>query len=105
MIPNVLEFATIEGERIAHIEEKPQNPASNFAVTGLYMYDEAVFEMIDKLEPSKRGELEITDVNNMYINRGDMYFDIVKGWWTDAGTIDSLMRASQLVAEKKEKKL
>jgi glucose-1-phosphate thymidylyltransferase len=89
----------LDGERVVRIEEKPQKPASNYAVTGIYMFDFQVFELIKTLTPSQRGELEITDVNNMYIEQGTMTWSILEGWWTDAGTFDSLLRASILVAE------
>jgi glucose-1-phosphate thymidylyltransferase len=81
------------------IDEKPKNPASNYAVTGIYMYDASVFDKIKTLQPSQRGELEITDVNNAYINEGAMRYDILDGWWTDAGTFESLLHASNLVRE------
>jgi glucose-1-phosphate thymidylyltransferase len=80
------------------IEEKPQKPKSNLAVTGIYMYDETVFDKVRKLVPSGRGELEITDVNNAYIGEGTMTYANLEGWWTDAGTFDSLLRAGNLVA-------
>jgi len=80
------------------IEEKPSQPKSNYAVIGIYMYDEQVFDIISKLEPSGRGELEITDVNNAYIKKGTMTSEVLEGWWTDAGTIESLHRAGVLVA-------
>jgi glucose-1-phosphate thymidylyltransferase len=85
-------------DRILRIEEKPKNPQSNFAVTGLYMYDSIVFDIIKTLKPSGRGELEITDVNNAYIERNEMTWEVLKGWWSDAGTFDSLLRANILVA-------
>ena len=91
--------AEVDGERIVHIEEKPRNPKSNHAVTGIYMYDETVFDKIRKLEPSARGELEITDVNNLYIDEGALAYSFLDGWWTDAGTFDSLQRATNLVAK------
>ena len=86
-----------EGERIVRIVEKPVSPPSHFAVTGLYMYDNRVFECVRGLEPSTRGELEITDVNNDYIARGEMTWTVLDGWWTDAGTFESLHEASNLV--------
>lgn len=92
----------IEGERILTIEEKPKAPKSGFAVTGLYMYDRSVFDIIRTLKPSGRGELEITDVNNAYIRRNDMTYSIIDGWWSDAGTFDSLLRATILVASQFE---
>ncbi len=95
--------AEIEGDRIVGIEEKPARPKSNAAVTGIYMYDETVFDKIEKLVPSGRGELEITDVNNAYIRDGAMSFAWLDGWWTDAGTFESLRRATNLVADKKSR--
>jgi glucose-1-phosphate thymidylyltransferase len=100
-VPDAERFgvAEVEGERILGIEEKPARPKSNYAVTGIYMYDETVFDKIKTLKPSRRGELEITDVNNAYIREGAMSFSFLKGWWTDAGTFDSLLRAANLVAQ------
>jgi glucose-1-phosphate thymidylyltransferase len=89
----------LEGDKIVKIEEKPENPQSPYAVTGIYLYDKTVFDIIKSLRPSGRGELEITDVNNAYIERGQLTWEILDGWWTDAGTFESLLRASQLVAE------
>jgi len=89
----------IEGDRVVKIEEKPRHPQSDYAVTGIYMYDNRVFEVIETLEPSARGELEITDVNNWYIGQGKMEWSELDGWWTDAGTFESLLRANKLVAE------
>jgi glucose-1-phosphate thymidylyltransferase len=91
--------AEIGGNRIIGIEEKPRKPKSNLAVTGFYMYDATVFDKIRTLVPSGRGELEITDVNNAYIREGTMTFSHLEGWWTDAGTFDSLLRAANLVAQ------
>ena len=91
--------AEVEGGRIVAIEEKPQQPKSNYAVTGIYMYDASVFDKIKTLVPSKRGELEITDVNNAYIREGTMAFSFLDGWWTDAGTFESLLRAANMVAQ------
>lgn len=85
-------------KRIIGIEEKPKNPASSYAVIGVYMYDEQVWDMLPTLKPSGRGELEITDVNNAYLKLGQLEYDAVDGWWTDAGTFDSLLHASRLVA-------
>ncbi|HVW86250.1 MAG TPA: sugar phosphate nucleotidyltransferase, partial [Bryobacteraceae bacterium] len=85
------------GDRILGIEEKPARPKSNYAVTGIYMYDATVFDKIRTCKPSHRNELEITDVNNAYINEGTMSFSFLDGWWTDAGTFDSLLRAANLV--------
>ena len=92
----------IEGDRIVKIEEKPKVPKSDYAVTGLYMYDHSVFEIIKTLKPSGRGELEITDVNNAYIARNEMMYTIIDGWWSDAGTFDSLLRTNILVASQFE---
>jgi glucose-1-phosphate thymidylyltransferase len=100
-VPDAERFgvAEIVGDRIAGIEEKPTHPKSNYAVTGIYFYDATVFEKVRVLKPSDRGELEITDVNNAYIREGTMTYDFLEGWWTDAGTFDSLRRATNLVAE------
>ncbi len=89
----------LEDRRVVRIEEKPAAPKSDYAVIGIYMYDVEVFDMIRTLVPSQRGELEITDVNNLYIERDEMTWDELEGWWTDAGTFESLLRASNLVAE------
>ena len=93
--------ASVEGGKVTKIVEKPSNPESNLAVTGLYLYDNSAYSKIRKLKPSGRNELEITDVNNMYLAEGGVEYSIVKGWWTDAGTIESLHRASTLVREKR----
>jgi glucose-1-phosphate thymidylyltransferase len=85
--------------RVVRIEEKPADPKSNYAVIGVYMYDNRVFDIIKTLKPSGRGELEITDVNNAYIEAGDLSWDVIEGWWTDAGTFESLLNASKLIAE------
>ena len=98
--PERFGVAELEGDRIVRIEEKPKIPKSRYAVTGIYMYDSWVFQVIKGLKPSQRGELEITDVNNTYIERGEMSFDILNGWWTDAGTFESLFRANCLIADK-----
>jgi len=89
----------LDGQRVVKIEEKPAEPKSEYAVIGIYMYDARVFEIIRVLKPSGRGELEITDVNNAYIERGEMTWDVLEGWWSDAGTFESLLQASNLVAE------
>jgi glucose-1-phosphate thymidylyltransferase len=89
----------LEGRKVVRIEEKPKEPKSDYAVIGIYMYDADVFRIIKTLKPSDRGELEITDVNNEYIRRGEMTWDELDGWWTDAGTFESLLHASNLVAE------
>jgi glucose-1-phosphate thymidylyltransferase len=88
-----------EGDRIVRIEEKPASPASNYAVTGVYFYDATVFEKANRLQPSHRGELEITDVNNAYLQEGSLTHSFLEGWWTDAGTFESLRLATNLVAE------
>jgi glucose-1-phosphate thymidylyltransferase len=87
------------GDRIVGIEEKPKRPKSNYAVIGIYMYDSHVFDIIKTLKPSNRGELEITDVNNAYIEAKTMQWSVLEGWWTDAGTIESLLRSSNMVAQ------
>jgi glucose-1-phosphate thymidylyltransferase len=92
--------AELKGDRVVSIEEKPARPRSNYAVTGIYLYDAQVFDVIRTLEPSGRGELEITDVNNWYLRRGELACEILDGWWTDAGTFESLHRAGNLVAER-----
>ncbi|MEQ9308790.1 MAG: sugar phosphate nucleotidyltransferase [Balneolaceae bacterium] len=89
--------AELNGENVISIEEKPKEPKSNYAVTGIYFYDTTVFECIKTLKPSGRGELEITDVNNFYIEQGKMRSSILDGWWTDAGTLDSYKHANKLV--------
>ena len=95
----------LEGRNVIHIEEKPALPQSDFAVIGIYMFDGEVYDIIRTLEPSGRGELEITDVNNAYIARGEMTWEELDGWWTDAGTFESLLRASNLVAKTGANKL
>jgi glucose-1-phosphate thymidylyltransferase len=95
----------IDGNRVVHIEEKPQHPKSDYAVTGIYIYDADVYDIIRTLKPSARGELEITDVNNAYIARDQMTWEELEGWWTDAGTFESLLRASNLVAKTSANKL
>jgi glucose-1-phosphate thymidylyltransferase len=97
--PERFGVAELNGDRVVGIEEKPEEPKSNLAVTGIYMYDADVFDIARNLKPSARGELEITDVNNAYIKRGELAYDIFKGWWTDAGTFDSLHHANQLLKE------
>ncbi len=87
-----------DGERIVAVEEKPERPKSRYAVTGLYMYDARVFDFIRTLRPSARGELEIADVNNCYIAEGALHYDVLDGWWSDAGTFESLFRAGELIA-------
>jgi glucose-1-phosphate thymidylyltransferase len=103
-VPDAERFGVAElaGARITGIEEKPRQPKSSYAVTGIYMYDASVFDKIHTLVPSGRGELEITDVNNAYIREGTMTFSFLDGWWTDAGTFESLLRASNLVSEQRK---
>jgi glucose-1-phosphate thymidylyltransferase len=96
--PQRFGVAEIQDGRLVGIEEKPKQPKSKLAVTGIYMYDRQVFDIIRPLTPSERGELEITDVNNAYIKKGMLSYDILDGWWTDAGTFESLHRAAQLIA-------
>ena len=97
--PERFGVAVLEGDRVARILEKPKSPPSRWAVTGVYMYDARVFEIIKTLEPSGRGELEITDVNNRYIEWGALTYERLDGWWTDAGTFESLQRAGVLVRQ------
>jgi glucose-1-phosphate thymidylyltransferase len=97
--------AEVRENRVVSIEEKPKNPRSTFAVTGIYLYDSSVFEKIKRLKPSGRGELEITDVNNFYIEEGKLSYEMLEGWWTDAGTFESLLRANHLVAQTGANKL
>ena len=101
--PERFGVAELDGDKVVRIEEKPKHPKSNLAVIGVYLYDNRVFDIISELKPSGRGELEITDVNNRYIDWGEMSYEIIDGWWTDAGTFESLFRASGLVAEKRKR--
>lgn len=101
--PQRFGVAEVNGSRILSIEEKPQAPKSSLAVTGLYLYDARVFEIIRTLKPSGRGELEITDVNNAYVRNGEMQYSVLSGFWSDAGTFDSLMRASVMVQRYRKK--
>ena len=94
--------AQIEGNGVISIEEKPEEPKSDLAVTGLYLYDNGVFEIIRRLKPSGRGELEITDVNNEYIRVGEMSYSVLDGYWSDAGTFESLLRAGNIVESYRE---
>jgi len=103
--PNRFGVPVLDGNRVLRIEEKPKEPQSEYAVIGIYFFDSRVFEIIRGLEPSARGELEITDVNNDYIERGEMTWSEMEGWWSDAGTFESLLRASNLVAETGANKL
>ena len=95
--PQRFGVAEIRDSKVIGIEEKPKSPKSNYAITGIYFYDGEVFDIIRTLKPSARGELEITDVNNAYIAKGRMGYDMLEGWWTDAGTFESLIRANELV--------
>jgi glucose-1-phosphate thymidylyltransferase len=95
--PERFGVAEIEGNKITNIEEKPASPKTNLAVTGIYFYDAAVFDIIKQLKPSARGELEVTDVNNAYIKKGQMEYDILDGWWSDAGTFESLSFVNELI--------
>ena len=97
--PQRFGVAEMKGDRIVSIEEKPGAPKSNYAVIGIYFFDSAVFDIIKTLKPSGRGELEITDVNNRYIEEGLMTYGVLDGWWTDAGTFESLLRANVLVSQ------
>ena len=102
--PQRFGVAQIKGKSIVSIKEKPKKPKSNNIVIGVYMYDEKVFDIIKTLKPSRRGELEITDVNNAYIKKGQMEFGFLKSFWTDAGAFDSLLRANDLVARREKAK-
>ncbi len=103
--PERFGVAVFRGKRIVGIEEKPRRPKSRYAVTGIYMYDARVFDVIRTLKPSGRGELEITDVNNWYLRQGELGYEILRGWWTDAGTFDALHRAGNLVVKTGANKL
>ena len=100
--PERFGVAVVEGDRVVRIVEKPKDPPSRLAVTGVYMYDARVFDIVKTLKPSGRGELEITDVNNRYIEWGSLSHELLDGWWTDAGTFESLFRASTLVQAERE---
>ncbi|MBV9215835.1 MAG: spore coat protein, partial [Acidobacteria bacterium] len=95
----------LDEKKVVRIEEKPASPKSPYAVVGIYMYDASVFDIVRTLKPSDRGELEITDVNNAYIERGELTWDELDGWWTDAGTFESLLLATNLVAKSGANKL
>src|SRR3990167_2258976 len=101
--PERFGVAEVKGNRIMKIVEKPMRPKSDYAVTGIYMYDKKVFDIAKALKPSSRGELEITDVNNEYIKAGEMTFAVLGGWWSDCGTHEALLRANNLVAGAKFK--
>jgi len=102
--PERFGVAEVKDNKILKIEEKPKRPKSRYAVTGIYMYDARVFDIVKTLKPSNRGELEITDVNNDYIAKKEMTYSILDGWWTDCGTHESLLKASNLVARKDQRK-
>lgn len=106
-VPDAERFGVpvFDGDDIVRIEEKPKRAQSRYAVIGIYMYDATVFDRIRKLQPSGRGEFEITDVNNQYLEEGTLTYSKLEGWWTDAGTFESLRRASNLVAERGANKL
>lgn len=100
--PERFGVAEIKDGKIVRIIEKPEKPPSNLVVTGIYMYDSYAFEVIKTLKPSARGELEITDVNNSYLSAGKLTYGVLDGWWTDAGTFESLLRANNLVYQKEK---
>ncbi len=100
--PSRFGVAVLDEQNVLEIEEKPQSPKSNFAVIGYYMYDSVVFEIIRNIKPSPRGEYEITEVNNEYIRRGQLAYEILEGDWTDAGTFESLLYANQMLAKTRE---
>jgi glucose-1-phosphate thymidylyltransferase len=95
--PSRFGVAQISNGKVLSIAEKPEKPKSDYAVTGIYFYDHTVFDIIRSLKPSARGELEITDVNNAYIAKGRLEYDILEGWWSDAGTFESLNKVNELV--------
>ena len=101
-VPDPQRFGVValKNKKIVSIVEKPKNPLSNYIVVGIYMYDSAVFDFIRKLKPSQRGELEITDVNNMYLKKKELNYNILEGSWTDCGTFSSLFKANRIVAQK-----
>lgn len=102
--PDRFGVVEIKDDKIVSIEEKPKEPKSDYIVTGIYMYDSRVFDIIRHLKPSNRGELEITDVNISYLKKKELYYEILDGWWSDSGTFDSLLKSSNLVAEKERKR-
>jgi glucose-1-phosphate thymidylyltransferase len=97
-------IATVEGSKVTYVEEKPQEPKSNLAMTGLYMFDKEIFEIIKQQKPSARGELEITDAIEGYLKKGSLYYNMINGFWSDAGTFESLFKASALIKEKEDQK-
>lgn len=100
--PQRFGVAQLKDKEIISIEEKPKKPKSDYAVTGIYMYDSKVFDIAKTLKPSRRGELEITDVNNAYLELGELEYSMLDGWWTDSGTFESLLRANMLAAKREE---
>lgn len=101
--PQRFGVAEVAGSKVVSIEEKPKQPKSDYAVTGIYFYDSTVFEIIKTLKPSGRGELEVTDLNNAYIAKGQLGYDILDGWWSDAGTFESLNKVNELVIKEPPK--
>jgi glucose-1-phosphate thymidylyltransferase len=101
--PHRFGVAEISGNKVIGIEEKPKSPKSNYAVTGIYFYDAEVFNIIKTLKPSGRGELEITDVNNYYMSQNNLEYDLMDGWWSDAGTFESLAKVNEFVAKEPPK--
>jgi glucose-1-phosphate thymidylyltransferase len=97
--PHRFGVADVQGDQVVGIEEKPREPKSNLAVTGIYFYDGQVFDIIRRQKPSGRGEMEITDVNNAYIQKGQLSFGTFQGWWSDAGTFPSLANANELASQ------
>ena len=97
--PHRFGVAEVVGDKVVNIAEKPKKPKSNFAVTGIYFYDNSVFNIIKTLKPSARGELEVTDINNAYIAKTKLAYDVIDGWWSDAGTFESLKNVNELVAK------
>ena len=97
--PSRFGVAEVDGDKVINIEEKPKKPKSDYAVTGIYFYDPKVFDIIKTLKPSARGELEVTDINNAYLRKGLLQYDVMKGWWSDAGTFESLTYVNELVAK------
>jgi glucose-1-phosphate thymidylyltransferase len=95
--PHRFGIAEIENGRVISIEEKPTDPKSDCCVTGIYLYDASVFEIIDTVRPSGRGEMEISDVNARYLERGQLRYQFLEGWWSDAGTFESLRQANELI--------
>lgn len=101
--PHRFGVAELKGEKVIGIKEKPKKPKSDYAVTGIYFYDHKVFDIIRTLKPSARGEFEVTDINNAYIQNNELCYNVIDGWWTDAGTFSSLERATKLVNEEPPK--